>query len=557
MMTVVPAAWRARPEWRLTEHFFRAMFDFGFLSDLGAEAFTRVLIGSVGGFVAFGLLLTRVFMERYAGLWSGSSPDLYRRALLGDDLLIIGFPMLLVAFVTILVSHSLFPDERDFRILGPLPVRRLVVFRAKLAALVLFAGLFLAAAHLSLLPLMLLTSMNPWGGVNPLRRLAAWALASVSASLFAVLAITGVAGVLVLALSRSRLQALAASVRSAVLGLLVMCVPLVSHLPALGGSLSAGAPWMAVVPPAWFLGVQRVLQGDADAWLTRLGAIGLAVTAVAVVVVAVTYTVLFRHFERLMLRAGSSSPWWRRDGRVSRSRAAPAFRGVHRFTVATLGRSPLHQGVLVGLSACGVGVATSLLTSASLTITATFVAPVLMFACGVGARAALALPMEYRANWIFRMTENQATRGDQFRAVDRLVSIYVVGVPVAAAAPLWWMAFGPAAVLAATVTAAIGLVFVHLVLLDWRRIPFTCSYLPGKRFVGHSVLAGTVTCLFFTLAAAGLGRSAVANPTRGAVITVSLGLVGYWLRARRLAAWSRTPLMFEDEFPDQPLELRL
>ena len=37
-------------------------------------------------------------------------------------MLIIGLPMLLVAFVTLLVSHSLFPDERDFRILGPLPV---------------------------------------------------------------------------------------------------------------------------------------------------------------------------------------------------------------------------------------------------------------------------------------------------------------------------------------------------------------------------------------------------------------------------------------------------
>ena len=128
MTREVLAAWRQRfterEEWRLTEHFFRALFDFGFLSDLAADSFKRVLIGSVGGFIAFGLLMTRAFMVKYAVLLGTGTPERYRRALLGDDMLIIGLPMLLVAFVTLLVSHSLFPDERDFRILGPLPVRR-------------------------------------------------------------------------------------------------------------------------------------------------------------------------------------------------------------------------------------------------------------------------------------------------------------------------------------------------------------------------------------------------------------------------------------------------
>jgi hypothetical protein len=200
-----------RAEWRLTEHFFRAMFDFGFLSDLASDSFKRVLIGSVGGFVAFGFLLTRMYMAKYAVLWSTGSPEQYRRALLGDDLMIIGLPMLLVAFVTLLVSHSLFPDERDFRILGPLPVSRLLVFRAKLGAVALFTGLFIAAAHVSLLPLVLLTSLNPWGDRNVVVRLVGWALASLIASEFAVLTITAVVGVLVFALSRSQLEALSTS----------------------------------------------------------------------------------------------------------------------------------------------------------------------------------------------------------------------------------------------------------------------------------------------------------------------------------------------------------
>jgi hypothetical protein len=561
-MTGLFTDWRRRlgdrAEWRLTEHFFRAMFDFGFLNDLASDSFKRVLIGSVGGFVAFGFLLTRTYMVKYAVLWSTGTPERYRLALLGDDMMIIGLPMLLVAFVTLLVSHALFPDERDFRILGPLPVRRLVVFRAKLGALLMFTGLFTTAAHVSLVPLILLTSLNPWGDSSVILRLVAWAVASVTASAFAILAITAVVGILVLALSRGHLQALSTVMQSIVLGLLVVCLPLVSHLPSLGAPLSRGAAWIAFVPPAWFLGLQRTLQGAADAWLIRLAVIGLVSAVLVAAIVAITYAVLFRHFERLMLRpAPTSPPWWRADRLVLLSRAAPAFRGVLGFTVATLGRSQLHQGVLVGLSACGIGLATIVLTSARLATSAMVVPFLLMFACGVGVRAALALPIEHRANWIFQVTEDHRTRRDQMRAVDRVVMMYVIGVPVAAAAPLLWMALGQDAFMAAAVIASIGFVFVHAVLLDWRRIPFTCSYLPGKRFIGHSALIGVAACLLFTATAAGLTRTALMSTNQGLVITASLIVIGGWLRERRLATWRRTPLMFEDEFPDQVLQLQL
>jgi len=547
-----------REEWRLTEHFFRALFDFGFLSDLAADSFKSVLLGSVGGAIAFGLLLARAFMVKYAVLLGTGTPERYRRALLGDDMLIIGLPMLLVAFVTLLVSHSLFPDERDFRILGPLPVPRFVVFRAKLTALLMFAGLFTAAAHVSLLPLTLLISLNPWGEHNVFLRLIAWAIASVTGSVFAILAITAVVGALVLALSRSQLQALSTFMRSMVLGLLVICLPLVSHLPTLGGALSSQAPWMLFVPPAWFLGLQRTLQGHADSWLVQLGAVGLLATLLAATVVGVTYVVLFRQFERLMLRpVPSSSPWWRVDRLPVQWRVSPAFEGAYRFTTKTIGRSQLHQGVLVGLSACGIGLATIILTSARIATSATFVPFVLMFACGVGARAALALPIDHRANWIFQVTEDRTMRREQLRAVDRLVTLYVIGVPLVAATPLLWMAHGTHALLPAVVVAAVGFVFVHAVLLDWRRIPFTCSYLPGKRFIGHSALIGVAACILFTVTSGGFVRLAMVDVTQGVIVAASLVLVGYWLRERRLLTWTKTPLMFEDEFPDQPLQLQL
>ena len=317
-----------RAEWRLTEHFFRAMFDFGFLNELAADSFKRALIASVGGFVAFGFLLTRVVHgqvrhaveHRHARTLPAGAP--WRRH---DD-------------------HR--PADAARRVRHAAREPRAVSRRARLSAslarcpsavsscsarswapLLMFTGLFTTAAHVSLVPLMLLTSLNPWGESNVILRLAAWAIASVTASAFAILTIAAVVGILVLALSRSRLQALSTIMRSIVLGLLVVCLPLVSHLPTLGAPLSRGEAWMVLVPPAWFLGFQRVMQGSADPGLVRLGARrdrgrrrGRRRRR------GVTYIVLFRQFERLMLRpAPTSPPWWRMNRLPLRSRTAPAL----------------------------------------------------------------------------------------------------------------------------------------------------------------------------------------------------------------------------------------
>src|SRR5438874_2581447 len=99
------------PNWRLTSHFFGEMFDFGVLTPVGADSFTHLLLGGVGALIALGLGLARIYAGKYAALSGGSSPEPYRIAVLGDDLFLIGLPMLLVALLTLLVSQSLFPDE--------------------------------------------------------------------------------------------------------------------------------------------------------------------------------------------------------------------------------------------------------------------------------------------------------------------------------------------------------------------------------------------------------------------------------------------------------------
>ncbi len=71
---------RDRPEVVLTRHFFTSLFDFGFLSDDGAESLKRALLGSLAVAIALGLLLTRVFMAKYGDALGGTAGRLRARS---------------------------------------------------------------------------------------------------------------------------------------------------------------------------------------------------------------------------------------------------------------------------------------------------------------------------------------------------------------------------------------------------------------------------------------------------------------------------------------------
>ena len=547
-----------RAGWRLTRHFLGAMFDFGVLSEAGADSLKHLFAGSIGGFVAAAWLMVVIYVNKYLVLWFQPTPEPYRRALLGDDMFMLGAPMLVGAFVTLLVSGSLFPDERDFRILGPLPIPRSVVFGAKMAALVLFVGGFIAVTLASIAPLFLLTARNPWGEHHFAARLAAWLVASAAAATFAILAVTAATGLMGLLRASARLQAVTTSVRSLAIGALVLCVPLVPRLSDAGGDLADGAAWLLLVPPAWFVGLERVLAGAPQPWFGTLAIIAVASLTMAALLVAALYTVLFRHFERLVLRPPIVAPVREAGNRQRPAALPPGYLAVRLFTAATLRRGALHQGVLVGLAGCGFGIALNGLMGGS-GASAAFWAPfAVMFACGLGVRSSLVLPVEHRANWIFRMTENESTRADELRAMDDVAIAFVVVPAVAASLPILWPVLGWQSLVAALTIGTVGLLTVHAVLLDWRRIPFTCSYLPGKRFVAQSFFLGIGAYLLFVAAGEWLLRTAVGSAA-GAGAVIALGLAAaYMLRRRRLEAWARRPLMFEDEFPDtlMPLQLR-
>src|SRR5262249_46253715 len=156
-----------------------------------------------------------------------------------------------------------------------------------------------------------------------------------------------------------------------------------------------------------------------------------------------------RRFDQIVLRTSRTPlrrPLWLAWSRRVPDRH-PVRWAVARFTTTTLRRSGLHQVVFCSLSAIGVavainstiGFATGSTPRAQAAIAWRFVEallemPLVVFFFSVAAvRTALLLPLDVRANWVFRLTEDPATGPELVASVERSL-IWLAIVPYVALA---------------------------------------------------------------------------------------------------------------------------
>jgi hypothetical protein len=556
-----------RPAAHLVRHFVSGLFDLGFLSEAGSASFKRTMLGVATVLLSLGLLLARVYIERYGALADEATAEPYHRALLGDHALLIALPMWIGSVVTVLIGHALFPDETDFRVLMALPLTRRDVFLAKLGAVALFVGGFALAAHLALVPLFLLTSLSAWAEGAFLVRACAYLAASVLASAFATLAVVAVHGLCLMVLPRGHVLTFSAMSRSVLLCGLVLAVPGLLQLPATGTDVVGGAAWISWAPPFWFLGLERAIAGESGGVATLAGhaLIGLCLAAL---LAALSYGVLYQQFDRMLLRTGGAPgggalPVQARPRRRRRLRR-PAFSAVSTFVSLTLRRSVLHQGILVVLMAGGVGWALSGLMGAGvvgwllgggpadrdLANSLSWWPFALLLIAIVAVRATLVVPFEPRSNWLFRMTETPAARGDQLEAAAWTVRRYGVLLPIALMAPLQAAALGWGVVPLVVVELVWGTLAVEMRMHWWRIIPFTSSYLPGKEFLPLLLLKAGIAYLLFTLTGFATAQLLRRGSFVGIVVTAIALAATAWLWRERRTAARMVPLAFEDLPPE-------
>ena len=182
----------------------------------------------------------------------------------------------------------------------------------------------------------------------------------------------------------------------------------------------------------------------------------------------------------------------------------------------------------------------------------------LVVVLGIAARASLALPVEPKANWVFRLTERDTIRGDELHAAERVVTRFTTVIPVALTLPIQWLAAGPRALIAAALTAVLGLLWAEALLRDWHRIPFTCSYMPGKHTIAQSSLAAVGVFIVGGAIAGGLELVSLRSATLAPLLTTLVcGMAVAVLRRQRRRRWEHVPLVFDDEMPSDVPRFRL
>ena len=97
-----------------------------------------------------------------------------------------------------------------------------------------------------------------------------------------------------------------------------------------------------------------------------------------------------------------------------------------------------------------------------------------------GLRAAFNFPAELRANWVFQICESE-DRIPHIRAARKwivlmgIVPLFALLTPIEICFRGWRLAF-----IHLSFALMLSLVLLNLLLMWFRKIPFTCSYFPGK-----------------------------------------------------------------------------
>lgn len=395
--------------------------------------------------------------------------------------------MTIAGLIAVLGWDSTFPDRRDMLVLGPLPVRSHTLFFAKIAASL--AGPAIAVIMFNLCtgfgwPMVFAVGLGH--SFSLLRTLPAYWFTILSAGAFMVLSILALQGLAANLLPRQIFLRISGILQASLLSLL-LCSYLLG--PSLNSPAALAAPqnqrilhWL---PAYWFLGLFNQLNGSMHAPLIPLAhrawiALALSAVASAAALLLCYFRTLPAIVEQPDILPAVQSPLVFYGN---------SLRGVMAlFCMRTLLRSRRHRMILSIYVGLGVTAVVGLVhlgftavphANAKISIVGLLITTLTMILAVIGLRMVAAIPILLPANWIIRTTQHRPAL-DYHRAV-RFSWIALAVVPVLLLSSVILFRASMLEVLEhLLLLLLLGIILVELCLLGFRKIPFACSYLPGK-----------------------------------------------------------------------------
>ncbi|HXE12333.1 MAG TPA: hypothetical protein VN633_09445 [Bryobacteraceae bacterium] len=496
------------------------------------------------------------------------------RECIPDEYFFLTYSMAVAGFITILRWDHLLPGRRDFVNLAPLPLALKSVFLSNLAALGLVALVFTLDVNAFsgfYFPLLV-----TWRGSALSSYMAMWAahwVAVMGISLFTILAILALQGLLMALLPDALYRRASLAVRAVLLifffALLVSAFifPL-SVVNFNLGSRMAGAWW----PPVWFLSFFESLLSPLKASSPMGAAPALIAMGLVLLLVTLSFALSYR---RYFLRIAE-----RPDGMAQPSRAGfiplrwlkPILRiwlrpgaetATFQFVVKTILRNETHllfAGLWVGiallLSLEGLtGVAAA--PPGSGAYKGAMLAAPLIFSFGViaGLRFVFDIPATTESNWIFRLlAADGAIRLDE--VAKWVILAFTIPPVVLIWLPLAWQILGAEGALAGIfLDLPLLVIGVDLLVMKYGKIPCTCLFTANRDRMLRLLLICAGTLLFGIPLIVRIEGTIVLHPLR--LLLFGPALIGAIALIESNKHGKRNPAVFEDRGAEPLALLRL
>ena len=476
----------------LIRHFFGRFFDNELVSTQGE---VHATISKAIGLLATPGLICFWLMPKYTALVF-APPKVAEAASLSDKMFFITFSMVVMGFVTVLEWDALFPDRRDFTILIPLPINLPSIFAAKIVSLCAFVVMFFVATnaiHTFLYPFVAMGRYAVFLGV--LGSMGIHATVMLAATSFMFFFFVALQGLLMNVLSFRMFRRVSTYVQLlSVLALLMMLLLFLDTSSLIHSARNRHLLYF--FPPMWFLGLYETMLGQPDP-LTGCREIAIQALGLVLVTSALAYALSYKRHVKRSLESEETLDVV--PTRVSTLLCAFADRYIvpgpleqasFYFTGKTMVRSRKHWLYL----AAYVGVGFALMLQALVGVFSRAGSPdidapnpallsiplIISFFVLSGMRVVFAIPAELKANWVFQLSEADG-RKECLSGVRKAMFVFGVLPLFTALLPLYVFLWGWATALFHTFfDVALSLLLIELLLLKFHKIPFTCSYLPGK-----------------------------------------------------------------------------
>jgi hypothetical protein len=486
-----------------------------------------------------------------------------------DRMILITLSMIAMGVVGLVIWDGVFPDRRDVRILGVLPIPTRSFVLGRLASLGRVFVLF-GTPLCTLQSLVFGLTVTGYGApISRIHGITAHFVAVALACAFVFCTLVAAQCLLLLAFGRRAAQA--ASVTFQVLfavGLvqLLFFLPDLGRALRLGGASHEGLSRLSGIPPTWFFAFYEQLAGTAYGGTETLSRLAVLVTlgsaAAAIALYAFSYERLSQRALEGVAARTTASVFTRLAGtrRLSRTANRPLAAAVRAFTIRTLIRSRTHRMMF----AVYAGFALALILSSVLSIAfrnqgAGFWQPglammsmplVAQFLLLFAIRAIVAIPSEPKARWIFRICEpadrNAAVNGTR----DAMLLLIVLPTTVLALLQglvFWTIA---AALSHAAFTFALGRLLAELLVPRSGKLPFACTYFPGSSKIFSLWPLYLLAFFVYTVVFAAIDRALSSRPGKlmwfCTAATVVAELIVFY-RKRVLSAMAA--LKFDEEDP--------